>query len=44
MCVVSNNLHLKGPVIPYPSGQLAELIAYITSTRVNLYSHQTYYR
>ena len=32
--------HLKGPVIPDLSGQLAELIAYITSTRVDLYSHQ----
>ena len=29
-----------GPVIPDPSGQLAELIVYITSTRVDLYSHQ----
>ena len=26
--------------IPDPSGQLAELIDYITSTRVDLYSHQ----
>ena len=26
--------------VPDPSGQLAELIAYINSTRVNLYSHQ----
>ena len=33
-------VHLKGPVIPDPSGQLAELIVYITSTRVDLYSHQ----
>ena len=33
-------IHLKGPVIPDPSGQLAELIVYITSTRVDLYSHQ----
>ena len=32
--------HLKGPVIPDPSGQLAELIVYISSTRVDLYSHQ----
>ena len=30
-------VHLKGPMIPDPSGQLAELI---TSTRVDLYSHQ----
>ena len=29
-----------GAVIPAPSGQLAELIVYITSTRVDLYSHQ----
>ena len=33
-------VHLKGPMIPDPSGQLAELIFYITSTRVDLYSHQ----
>ena len=33
-------VHLKGPEIPDPSGQLAELIVYITSTRVDLYSHQ----
>ena len=33
-------VHLKGAVIPDPSGQLAELIVYITSTRVDLYSHQ----
>ena len=33
-------VHLLGPVIPDPSGQLAELIVYITSTRVGLYSHQ----
>ena len=33
-------VHLQGPVIPFPSGQLAELIVYITSTRVDLYSHQ----
>ena len=33
-------VHLKGDVIPAPSGQLAELIVYITSTRVDLYSHQ----
>ena len=33
-------IHLKGPMIPDPSGQLAELIAYITSTRVDLYSYQ----
>ena len=26
--------------MPDPSGQLAELIFYITSTRVDLYSHQ----
>ena len=28
----------RAPVIPDPSGQLAELIVYITSTRVDLYS------
>ena len=33
-------VHLEGHVIPDPSGQLAELIVYITSTRVDLYSHQ----
>ena len=33
-------VHLKGPEMPDPSGQLAELIVYITSTRVDLYSHQ----
>ena len=33
-------IHLKGPMIPDPSGQLAELIVYITSTRVDLYSLQ----
>ena len=33
-------IHLKGPMIPDPSGQLAELIVCITSTRVDLYSHQ----
>ena len=33
-------IHLKGPMIPDPSGQLAELIVYITSIRVVLYSHQ----
>ena len=33
-------VHLKGSMIPDPSGQLAELIVYITSTRVDLYSHQ----
>ena len=33
-------IHLKGPTIPDPSGQLAELIVFITSTRVDLYSHQ----
>ena len=33
-------IHLKGPMIPDPSGQLSELIVYITSTRVDLYSHQ----
>ena len=33
-------VHLKGAMIPDPSGQLAELIVYITSTRVDLYSHQ----
>ena len=33
-------VHLKGHMIPDPSGQLAELIVYVTSTRVDLYSHQ----
>ena len=33
-------VHLKDPMIPDPSGQLAELIVYITSTKVDLYSHQ----
>ena len=33
-------VHLKIPMIPDPSGQLAELIVQITSTRVDLYSHQ----
>ena len=33
-------VHLKGAVIPDASGQLAELIVYIISTRVDLYSHQ----
>ena len=33
-------VHLKGPMIPDPSGHLAELIVYITSTRVDLYSQQ----
>ena len=33
-------VHLKGPVIPDPSGRLAELIVQITSTRVDPYSHQ----
>ena len=33
-------VHLYGPVIPNPSGQLAELIVYITSSRADLYSHQ----
>ena len=33
-------VHLKTPVIPHASGQLAELIVYINSTRVDLYSHQ----
>ena len=33
-------VHLRGPEIPDPCGQLAELIVYITSTRVDLYSHQ----
>ena len=36
--MVSNTF--VGPVIPDPSGQLAELIVYITTTRVDLYSHQ----
>ena len=27
-------------MIPDPSGQLTELIVYITSTRIDLYSHQ----
>ena len=30
----------EGSQIPDPSGQLAELIVYITSTGVDLYSHQ----
>ena len=34
------SVHLKGPMIPDPSGQLTELIVQITSTRVDLYSHQ----
>ena len=34
------SVHLRGPMIPDPSGELAELIVYITSTRVDLYSHQ----
>ena len=33
-------VHLKDHMIPDPSGQFAELIVYITSTRVDLYSHQ----
>ena len=33
-------VHLYGLVIPDPSGQLAELIVYITFTRVGPYSHQ----
>ena len=33
-------VHLKGAMIPDPSGQLEELIVYITSTRVDMYSHQ----
>ena len=33
-------VHSQGPVIPDPSGQLAEVIVYITSTREDLYSHQ----
>ena len=33
-------VHLKGHMIPDPSGQFAELIVYITSTIVDLYSHQ----
>ena len=33
-------VHLQGHVIPDPSGQLAELIVYISSTKVDLYSHQ----
>ena len=33
-------VHLKDAMIPDPSGQLVELIVYITSTRVDLYSHQ----
>ena len=33
-------IHLKGPMIPDPSGQLAKLIVYINSTRVDLYCHQ----
>ena len=30
----------KGPVIQNPSGQLAELIVFITSTIVDMYSRQ----
>ena len=37
-------IHLKGRMIPDPSGQLAELIVYITSTRVDLYSHQILFK
>ena len=33
-------LTFVGSVIPDPSGQSAELIVYITSIRVDLYSHQ----
>ena len=33
-------VHLWGHVIPDSSGQLAEITVYITSTRVDLYSHQ----
>ena len=33
-------VHLKDVVIPDASGQLTELIVYITSTWVDLYSHQ----
>ena len=33
-------VHLKGPEIPDPSSQLAELIVDITSTTVDLYSRQ----
>ena len=33
-------VHLKGPMIPDPSGQLEELIIYIIPTRVDLYSNQ----
>ena len=33
-------VHLLGPVIPDPSGPLAELIVYIISTRVDMYSYQ----
>ena len=37
---VSFAVHVQDPVTQDPSGQLAELIVYITSTRVDLYSHQ----
>ena len=33
-------MYLKGPMIPDPSGQLAEQTVYITSTRVDLYRNQ----
>ena len=33
-------IQLWGAVIPEPSGQLAELIVYINSTRVDLFRHQ----
>ena len=36
-------VHLKVPVIPGPSGQLAELIVYITSTRVDCIVTKSYW-
>ena len=38
ICVVSSTLVSSTFVIPDPSGQLAELIVYITSTRVDMYN------
>ena len=37
-------VHLKGRMIPNPGGQLAELIVWIISTRVDLYSHQILFK
>ena len=38
ICAVSSSF--VGSLIPDPRGQLAEIIVYITSTRVDLYSHE----